>query len=111
MSNDPFADRYSRQTRVPGIGKAGQERIRASRVTLCGVGALGTVLANTLARAGVGHLRVIDRDFVEPSNLQRQTMFTESDAEKRLPKAIAAANHLHEINSEIEVEPHFIDDN
>ena len=59
-----------------------------------------------LARAGVGHLRIVDRDFVEPSNLQRQTMFTESDAEQRLPKAIAAANHLRQINSEIEIEPH-----
>ena len=76
---NPFADRYSRQVRVPGIGKAGQDRIAAARVTLCGVGALGTVLANTLVRAGVGHIRVVDRDFVEPSNLQRQVLFDEAD--------------------------------
>src|SRR6476659_5775880 len=91
-------DRYSRQTRVPGIGKAGQQRIMASRVTLCGVGALGTVLANTLVRAGVGHLRVIDRDFVEPSNLQRQVLFDESDVLDNLPKAEAAARKLRAIN-------------
>jgi molybdopterin-synthase adenylyltransferase len=100
----PF-DRYSRQMRVPGIGKAGQERIRNSRVTLCGVGALGTVLANTLARAGVGHLRIIDRDFVEPSNLQRQVLFDESDVTGNLPKSEAAAVKLRQINSEITVEP------
>ena len=105
MSSDPFADRYSRQTRVPGIGKAGQERIRASRVTLCGVGALGTVLANTLARAGVGHLRIIDRDFVEPSNLQRQVLFDEADVTDNLPKAEAAARKLRAINRDVAVEP------
>ena len=98
-------ERYSRQMRVPGIGKAGQERIRAARVTLCGVGALGTVLANTLVRAGVGHVRVIDRDFVEPSNLQRQVLFDESDVTNNLPKAEAAAAKLRAINSEVGVEP------
>jgi adenylyltransferase/sulfurtransferase len=91
--------------RVPGIGKAGQERIANSRVTLCGVGALGTVLANTLARAGVGHLRIVDRDFVEPSNLQRQVLFDESDVTNNLPKAEAAAVKLRQINSTIAVEP------
>jgi molybdopterin/thiamine biosynthesis adenylyltransferase len=98
-------ERYSRQMRVPGIGKAGQERIRAARVTLCGVGALGTVLANTLVRAGVGHVRVIDRDFVEPSNLQRQVLFDESDVTNNLPKAEAAAAKLRAINSEVVIEP------
>lgn len=98
-------ERYSRQMRVPGIGKTGQQRILNSRVTLCGVGALGTVLANTLARAGVGHLRIIDRDFVEPSNLQRQVLFDERDVEKNYPKAEAAAEKLRQINSDIVIEP------
>ena len=98
-------DRYSRQMRVPGIGKAGQLKLLASRVTLCGCGALGTVLANTLVRAGVGHLRVIDRDFVEPSNLQRQVLFDESDVAGNLPKAEAAATKLRAINSAVEIEP------
>jgi adenylyltransferase/sulfurtransferase len=98
-------DRYSRQMRVPGIGKAGQERLLNSRVTLCGVGALGTVLANTLVRAGVGHLRIVDRDFVEPSNLQRQVLFDEADVAGNLPKAEAAAVKLRQINSEVSVVP------
>jgi adenylyltransferase/sulfurtransferase len=102
---DLSLDRYSRQMRVPGIGKAGQQRILNSRVTLCGCGALGTVLANTLARAGVGFLRVVDRDFVEPSNLQRQVLFDESDVTNNMPKAEAAANKLRAINSSITVEP------
>ena len=97
-------ERYSRQMRVPGIGKAGQERLMNSRVTLCGVGALGTVLANTLVRAGVGHVRIIDRDFVEPSNLQRQVLFDESDVTNNLPKAEAAATKLRQINSGVTVE-------
>ncbi|HEX5834938.1 MAG TPA: ThiF family adenylyltransferase [Pyrinomonadaceae bacterium] len=104
-------DRYSRQILFNGIGEEGQRKLLAARVLIVGCGALGTAHAETLARAGVGHLRIVDRDFIEPSNLQRQTMFTESDAEKRLPKAIAAANHLHEINSEIDVEPHVADVN
>ncbi|HVK18531.1 MAG TPA: ThiF family adenylyltransferase [Fimbriiglobus sp.] len=104
MTLDTSLDRYSRQMRVPGIGKAGQQRIMNSRVTLCGVGALGTVLANTLVRAGVGHLRVIDRDFVEPSNLQRQVLFDESDVTNNLPKAEAAATKLRAINSTVEIE-------
>jgi len=91
--------------RVPGIGKTGQERIMNSRVTLCGVGALGTVLANTLVRAGVGFVRIIDRDFVEPSNLQRQVLFDESDVASNLPKAEAAAVKLRQINSTVTIEP------
>jgi molybdopterin-synthase adenylyltransferase len=98
-------DRYSRQMRLPWVGKAGQDRILNSRVTLCGVGALGTVLANTLVRAGVGFVRVIDRDFVEPSNLQRQVLFDESDVTNNLPKAEAAAVKLRQINSTVVVEP------
>ena len=105
MTLSQSLDRYSRQMRVPGIGKAGQERIMNSRVTLCGVGALGTVIANTLVRAGVGFIRVVDRDFVEPSNLQRQVLFDESDVANNLPKAEAAAIKMRQINSTVTVEP------
>jgi len=98
-------DRYSRQVLFRGIGEEGQRKLLAARVLIVGAGALGTAHAEALCRAGAGHLRIVDRDFVESSNLQRQTMFTESDAEQRLPKAIAAANHLRDINSDIEVEP------
>ena len=104
-------ERYSRQILFNGIGEEGQRRLLAARVLIVGCGALGSAHSESLARAGVGRLRIVDRDFVEPSNLQRQTLFTESDAEKRLPKAIAAANHLREINSQIEVEPHILDVN
>ena len=82
-----------------------------SRVVIIGCGALGSAQAESLARAGVGNLRIVDRDFVEFSNLQRQTMFTESDATNRIPKAIAAANHIREVNSEITVEPEIADVN
>lgn len=101
---DNTFERYSRQMRVPGIGKAGQERIMNSRVTLCGVGALGTVLANNLVRAGVGHIRVIDRDFVEPSNLQRQVLFDEADVTNNMPKAEAAVIKMRQINSGVKLE-------
>ena len=104
-------ERYSRQILFGGIGQDGQRRLLAARILIVGCGALGSAHAESLARAGLGHLRIVDRDFVESSNLQRQTMFTESDAEKRLPKAIAAANHLREINSEVDVEPHIADVN
>jgi molybdopterin-synthase adenylyltransferase len=99
------SERYSRQVLFEGIGGDGQERLGSARVLIVGCGALGSAQAEALGRAGIGNLRIIDRDFVEQSNLQRQTMFTESDAEERLPKAIAAANHLHEINSAVQVEP------
>jgi len=105
------SDRYSRQILFNGIGEAGQRKLLAARVLIVGCGALGTAHAEALCRAGVGRLRLVDRDFVEPSNLQRQTMFTETDAEKRLPKAIAAANHLRDINSTIEIEPYVADVN
>jgi molybdopterin/thiamine biosynthesis adenylyltransferase len=104
-------DRYSRQILFSGIGEPGQQRLLAARVLVVGCGALGSAQAEALGRAGIGHLRIVDRDFVEPSNLQRQTMFTEDDAENRLPKAIAAANHLRQINSGIEIEPHIVDVN
>ena len=97
-------ERYSRQILFDGIGEAGQRRLMNSRVAIIGCGALGTAQAEALARAGVGRLRIVDRDFVEGSNLQRQTMFTEKDARERLPKAVACANHLAEINSEIKTE-------
>jgi molybdopterin-synthase adenylyltransferase len=102
-------DRYSRQTLFAGIGKEGQEKLRQSRALIVGCGALGSAHAEGLARAGVGKLRIADRDFVEASNLQRQTMFTERDARDRLPKAIAARNHISEINEEIEVEAEIVD--
>lgn len=98
-------DRYSRQIRFAAIGEAGQRRLAASRALVCGCGALGSVLANTLARSGVGSLRIVDRDFVETSNLQRQVLFDEDDVAAHLPKAVAAANKLRRINSEIEIEP------
>jgi adenylyltransferase/sulfurtransferase len=104
-------ERYSRQVLFNGIGPEGQRRLLESRVLIVGCGALGTAHAESLARAGVGRLRIADRDFVEASNLQRQTMFTERDASDRIPKAIAAANHIREINGEIEVESEITDVN
>ncbi len=97
-------ERYSRQILFAEIGAEGQEKLLTSRVLIVGCGALGCSHAETLTRAGVGFLRIVDRDFVEFSNLQRQTLFSEKDAKERLPKAIAAKNRLAEINSEIEVE-------
>jgi adenylyltransferase/sulfurtransferase len=105
------SERYSRQILFSGIGEAGQECLRRARAVIIGCGALGTAQAESLARAGVGELLLADRDFIEFSNLQRQTMFTEEDAQKRLPKAVACANHLREINSEIRIEPEVIDVN
>src|SRR5262245_3935088 len=102
---DQSLDRYSRQMRFYGVGEAGQKKLLASHVTLCGCGALGTVLANILVRAGVGHVRIVDRDFIEPSNLQRQVLFDEQDIAQNLPKAEAAARKLSAINSSIHVEP------
>ena len=96
--------RYSRQILFNGIGSEGQQKLLRSRVLIVGCGALGTAQAESLARAGVGTLKIVDRDFVEPSNLQRQTMFTERDANEGLPKAIAAKQHIGEINSSIDVE-------
>jgi molybdopterin/thiamine biosynthesis adenylyltransferase len=102
-------ERYSRQMRFYGIGEEGQKRLLHSKVTLCGCGALGTVLANALVRAGVGHLRLIDRDFIETSNLQRQVLFDEHDVAENLPKAEAAARKLGAINSTVHVEPVVVD--
>jgi adenylyltransferase/sulfurtransferase len=97
-------ERYSRQAVFQGIGAAGQEKIGNSRVAIIGLGALGTVIANNLARAGVGYMRLIDRDFVELSNLQRQTIFDEEDVRENLPKAVAAVRHLEKVNSTITLE-------
>lgn len=104
-------ERYSRQILFSGIGDEGQQRLLQSRAAIIGCGALGSAHAESLARAGVGKLRIVDRDFVESSNLQRQTMFTEKDAAERMPKAVAAANHIAEINRDIEVEHEIIDVN
>ncbi|MDO4487161.1 MAG: ThiF family adenylyltransferase [Bacillota bacterium] len=100
-----MSNRYSRQERFRGIGVQGQEKLRDSRVAIVGLGALGSVSANELARAGVGYLRLIDRDYVELSNLQRQVLYDEHDVKEGTPKAIAASEHIRRINSEIVTEP------
>jgi adenylyltransferase/sulfurtransferase len=98
-------DRYSRQILFAGIGAEGQRRLGAACVAIVGCGALGSFQAGALARAGVGQLLIVDRDYVEWSNLQRQWLFEESDARDALPKAIAAARRLAAINSGIQVQP------
>ncbi len=98
-------ERYARQVRFPGIGEAGQARLGASRAVLVGCGALGTVLANVLVRAGLGSLTIVDRDYVERSNLQRQILFDEDDIARDLPKAVAAAEKLARINPDVTVQP------
>jgi len=97
-------ERYSRQMLFRGIGSQGQQRLAASRVVIVGCGATGSALSSLLARAGVGWLRIIDRDYVEASNLQRQVLFDERDAAESLPKAIAAAQKLRALNSAITVD-------
>jgi molybdopterin/thiamine biosynthesis adenylyltransferase len=96
--------RYSRQVLFAGIGPAGQQRLASSRVTIVGCGALGSAQANALVRAGVGFLRLLDRDFGEASNLQRQMLFDEADAREALPKAVAAERKLKLINSAVRVD-------
>src|SRR5438477_5998708 len=98
-------ERYSRQVLFPGIGEAGQKALLSAQVAIVGCGATGSAAAALLARAGVGTLRIIDRDYVEPSNLQRQSLFDEADAAESLPKAIAAARKIAAFNSAIVVEP------
>lgn len=98
-------NRYSRQTVFPKIGADGQQKLLSSRVAIIGIGALGTVIANNLCRSGIGFLRLIDRDYVELSNLQRQTLFNEQDVAEQMPKAVAAYNHLSKVNSEIALDP------
>ena len=102
-------ERYSRQVLFPGIGSEGQRKLAAARVGLVGCGATGSALASLLARSGVGIIRIIDRDYVEPSNLQRQSLFDESDAAQSLPKAIAAARKIAAFNSQIVIEPQVAD--
>jgi adenylyltransferase/sulfurtransferase len=98
-------ERYSRQVLFRGIGAGGQRKLADAKVGIVGCGATGSALAGLLARAGVGTLRIVDRDYVEPSNLQRQSLFDESDAAESLPKAIAAARKIATFNSQIVVEP------
>lgn len=105
----PANERYSRQILFAGWGEAGQRRLAGSTVAIVGCGALGAFQAGALARAGTGRLKLIDRDYVELSNLQRQWLYTEADAEEGLPKAIAAARHLAAINREVALEPHVAD--
>ena len=102
--NGEQCEKYSRQILFPGIGAEGQEKLLTGSAALVGCGALGTVTANLLVRAGLGRLRIIDRDFVELSNLQRQTLFEEADARELLPKAVAAERRLRAINSDARIE-------
>ena len=98
-------ERYSRQILFPSIGKEGQEKIRSKHVLMIGAGALGSGNAEMLTRAGIGKLTIIDRDYVEESNLQRQQLYTEQDVADKMPKAAAAAKRLREINSEVNIHP------
>src|SRR5690625_1177167 len=102
-------ERYSRQILFNPIGETGQQLLMKKHVLIIGVGTLGTLSSEALARAGVGKLTIVDRDYIEWSNLQRQQLYTEADAKERTPKAIAAAKRLREINSEIEIVPHIVD--
>jgi molybdopterin/thiamine biosynthesis adenylyltransferase len=101
--------RYSRQVLFPPIGDSGQNRIRAASVVIVGCGALGSFQAESLTRAGIGKLRIIDRDYVDFSNLQRQMLYVEADAENETPKAIAAAARLAQVNSQVQLDPRVSD--
>jgi adenylyltransferase/sulfurtransferase len=109
VEKEKFEERYSRQILFRGIGAEGQRLLAEGRVAIVGCGATGSALASLLARAGVGTLRIIDRDYVEASNLQRQSLFEEKDAAESLPKAIAAARKIAAFNSEIVVEARVAD--
>lgn len=102
-------ERYSRQTLFPPIGEDGQSKLQEKHVLIIGVGALGTQSAEMLTRAGIGTLTIVDRDYIEWSNLQRQYLFTEEDAEKQLPKAIAAKEKLEKINRNVDIRAHVMD--
>src|SRR5215813_9760139 len=104
-----ISERYSRQILFPGIGETGQQKLLESRAAIVGCGATGSALACLLVRAGVGTLRIIDRDYVEPSNLQRQSLFDEADAAESIPKAIAACRKVASFNSQVIAEPHVND--
>jgi molybdopterin/thiamine biosynthesis adenylyltransferase len=101
----PTPNRYDRQARFVPFGTEGQRQLGEGRALVCGCGALGSVIAETLVRAGVGLVRIVDRDFLELNNLQRQVLYDEEDVASGLPKAIAAANKLRRINSEVQIEP------
>src|SRR5579875_209786 len=103
--------RYSRQARFAPLGDEGQRRIDSARICVLGAGALGTHIASSLVRAGIGYLRLVDRDVPELSNLQRQTLFTEADVDAGVPKAVAAATALRKANSEVVVDPVVVDVN
>ena len=100
---------YSRQILFSGIGQEGQEKLRTARVVIVGCGGTGSAIASLLTRSGVGFLRIIDRDYVEASNLQRQTLYDEEDAAAFLPKAVASARKLAQANSAVEIEPQVAD--
>jgi adenylyltransferase/sulfurtransferase len=100
----PEDERYSRQVRFAPIGEAGQQKLASARVLIIGLGALGTVTADQIVRAGVGFVRLVDRDFVELSNLQRQSLFDEEDIQHNLPKAVAAEAKLRRVNSSVQIE-------
>ena len=108
-ASSPDAERYSRQILFPGIGHVGQERLRQSHVAVVGCGATGAAAASLLARAGVGEITLVDRDFVEFSNLQRQVLFDEADAREALPKAEAARRKLGQLNSGVRVHAQIAD--
>jgi molybdopterin/thiamine biosynthesis adenylyltransferase len=102
-------DRYRKQVLFAEVGEAGQRRICAARVLIVGCGALGSVLAETVVRAGVGFVRLVDRDFVEITNLQRQVLYDEDDVAAQMPKAVAASRKLGQINSTVTIESHVAD--
>ena len=104
-----FQDRYSRQVLFPGIAPEGQARLAQGRIAIVGCGATGTCVSGLLTRAGVGRLLIIDRDYVEPSNLQRQSLFDEADAAESLPKAVAAARKIAAFNSDVQVQAEVAD--
>jgi molybdopterin/thiamine biosynthesis adenylyltransferase len=104
LSQEAIREKYSRQTLFAPIGEEGQQRLLASSVVIVGCGAIGAAAAGLIVRAGVGRVRILDRDFVEPSNLQRQTLFDEDDARAAVPKAVAAERKLRAINSSVAVE-------
>jgi len=109
MTDWELEDRYSRQVLFRGIGASGQRKLAASAVAIVGCGATGSALASLLARAGVGRIRILDRDYVETCNLQRQSLFDEADAAESMPKAIAAARKIAACNSQIAVEARVAD--
>jgi molybdopterin/thiamine biosynthesis adenylyltransferase len=104
MISRHLRDRYSRQTMFPAIGEEGQAKLSNGSVVIIGCGALGTNIATLLVRAGVGKVRIVDRDFIEYHNLQRQVLFDEEDIKAKLPKAVAAERHLRKVNSSVEIE-------